>query len=261
MSKLWDALKKAEGEQKGGGIVTPYEEQFESTAEQTTGDFSADIPPQIAEEFRRLFASLRNFGKEKKKDIVSVLVTSSHRGEGCSTIAVALAAGMACDRRDLRVLLIDANLRYPAVHTWFDLSPAPGLVEAMRDEDNRYRYMRSSPLRGVPNFHLLTAGGQAAADARHVSVIESPALASFIREMREHYDLVVIDSPPVIQYSDALTLCRMADATILVIDAQNTRWEVAQRARNQLTNSEASLAGVVLNKRKLHIPKSVYRRL
>lgn len=260
MSKLWDALKKAEGEQKGG-IVTPYEDQFEASPEQSTGDFTADIPGPIAEEFRRLLSALRGIGKENKREIVSVLVTSAHRGEGCSTVAVTLAASMACDRRDMRVLLIDANLRNPAVHTWFDLAPAPGLVEAMRDEDNRYQYVRSSPLRGVPNFHLLTAGGSAIADARHVAVIESPVLATFAREMREHYDLVVIDAPPVIPYSDALTLCRLVDATILVIDAQNTRWEVAQRARNQLAHAEANLAGVVLNKRKLHIPKSVYRRL
>lgn len=260
MSKLWDALKKAEKENEEE-LVSAYEETFEETPEEFSGDLYLNIQPIMTEEYRRLFNTVRNVGKKKGTQVKSVLITAPRPGEGTSTIAASLSASIAADKKGFKVLLVDANLRNPGVHDQFGMLPAPGLVEVVNDYENRMKYFRASPIRYVPNFHILTAGNFDEVAENPVEVLEHENFETFFNEIRDYYNLIIIDAPAVNPYSDALSLARLVDGAIMVIDAKTTRWEVAQRAQSVLNNSDIDIFGVILNKRKLHIPKTVYKRL
>jgi len=260
VSKLWDALKRAE-QQKKDTIVSQYEEAFSENPEGYEGDLMLNIPDNMREEFRKLASMLIKRSKDDGKPYKSLLICSARPGEGTSTMAVALAASIAADRQSHRVLLVDANLRNPSVHHHFGISESPGLVDVVMDYENRMKCFRASPVRFVPNLHLLTSGDVSRLNRGPVEVLNHEHCFSFLREIRKFYHFIIVDSAPINPYSDALSLSSVMDGTMLTIDAQSTRWEVAQRAATQLKQMDADFLGVILNKRKLHIPSPVYKRI
>lgn len=260
MSKLWDALKRAE-QQKKDSIVSQYEEVFAEAPEGYSGDLEINVPPFMREEFRKLASVILKRSKDGGKPYKSLLISSAREGEGTTTMACAMAASIAADRQSHRVLLIDANLRNPGVHEKFAISDAPGLIDVVRDYENRMKMFRASPLRFIPNLHILTTGDVDTLTKGTVEILNHERFYSFMREIRKFYHFIIVDSPPVNPFSDALSISAVMDGIILTIDSQNTRWEVAQRAVSQFRQTDADFLGVVLNKRKLHIPKSVYKRL
>ena len=86
-------------------------------------------------------------------------------------------------------------------------------------------------------------------------------LAAALGELRKNFDWIVVDGPPVTIYSEAAILSSLADATILVIRAESTRAEVAERAKRTILESGGNLFGAILNRREYHIPEFIYRRL
>jgi len=260
MGKLWDALKKAERE-SSSEYVSEYEKKFEGPPAEYAGELSLELTPNMVEEYRKLYHNMRRISDEQKRKFKLIMVTAPSFGDGATTIAASLAAGIASDKRDTKVLLLDMNLRQPEIHTLFGFQPAPGIVEAVLDPEQGMEFFRSSPLRLVPNLHVMTAGNIDLTETNPIEIIENRNLGVFLEKLKDIYDVVVIDSAPVIQYSDSVSLARLVDGAILVVDAQATRWEVASKARDQLVFADAFLLGVVLNKRKLVIPKLIYRRL
>jgi protein-tyrosine kinase len=188
-------------------------------------------------------------------------VTAAGHGEGVTTVATTLAAGLASDKRDNKVLLIDLNLRAPGIHKLFDFQAAPGIIDAVLEWDRRMEFFRASPLRLVPNLHVMTAGNTDMIETNPVEILEHENLRKFLRELKGFYTNMIVDCAPTIPFSDAATLAPIVDGTILVVDAQTTRWEVAAKARDQLVFADANLLGVVLNRRKMVIPQAIYRRL
>jgi capsular exopolysaccharide synthesis family protein len=260
VSKLWDALKRAEQEKKDS-IVSQYEEVFSEDPEGYSGDLMLNIPEFMREEFRKLASIIIKKSKDGGKQYKSLLISSARPGEGTSTVAVALAASIAADRQNQRVLLVDANLRNPEMHTFFGISETPGLVDVVTDYENRMKLFKASPVRFVSNLHLLTSGNTDGLEKGSVEVLNNERFYSFMREIRKFYHFIIVDSPPVNPFSDALSLSSVMDGVLLVVDSQSTRWEVAKRAVSQFKQTDADFLGVVLNKRKLHIPKSVYKRI
>ncbi|HUX06228.1 MAG TPA: CpsD/CapB family tyrosine-protein kinase [Acidobacteriota bacterium] len=260
MGKLWDALKKAEREGHSD-YVSEYEQTFEAPPEDYAGDYDLNLTSNMSEEYRKLFHVIKRIGEEQRKDLRLVLVTAAGFGEGVTTVAVSLAANLASDKRDSKVLLLDLNLRNPDVHRIFDFMPAPGIVDAVLDYEKRMEYFRASPLRLVPNLHLMTAGNTDLIQTNPSEILEHENLGKFLKELKGFYKTVIIDCAPIFPFSDAVSLAPIIDGTILVIDAQTTRWEVAAKARDHLMFADANVLGVVLNKRKLVIPKAIYRRL
>ena len=260
MGKLWDALKQAERE-GNSDLVSEYENQFEQSPEDFSGDFSLHLTANMVEEYRKLFHMVRRISEEQANGMKLLMVTAPSFGEGVTTVATSLAAALAHDKRSRKVLLMDFNLRQPGIHELFNYRPAPGIVEAMLDHEHRMDFFRASPLREAPNLHLLTAGNIDLIETNPVEIVEHEYMRPFLDELRGFYDIVIIDCAPVIQYSDAVSLAPLVDGSVLVIDSSSTRWEVAVKARDQLTFADANLLGVVLNKRKMVIPNVIYRRL
>jgi capsular exopolysaccharide synthesis family protein len=176
------------------------------------------------------------------RDIKTVLITSAGAGEGKTTIVANL--GVAAAESGKQVLLVDCDLREPALHKVFDLSPAPGLTGALLEHDSQPP-IRSTSVLGLS---VVTAGEVPPNPAEFVA---SERLGRMLDQLREQFDLVIVDSPPAGLAADAAVLSARVDGVVLVVSAGRTRRDLARHAREQLDRVGAHLLGAVLNNAKL----------
>ena len=192
-----------------------------------------------------------------EKDMKVVLFVGATVGSGASTTASNFAALLAQDAQ-VKVLLIDANLRasrtkargVPREHeTGTDVSLA-GLLAA--DSSTVY------PVPGPGNLYVLPSGTKCAAP---LSLFQSEAFDQFLQTVRQRFDHVVIDAPPLQGFPESIVLSRKADGVILVIEAGRTRRRAGLWAKQQVEDAGGNILGVVLNKRKFYIPNWLYRHV
>jgi capsular exopolysaccharide synthesis family protein len=171
------------------------------------------------------------------------VVTSASTGEGKTIIASNLAVAMAMTGR--RVLLVDADLRRPQVHTVFNVPRSPGLSDVINGDVKPTQTMSASSVKGL---FVLPVGVdvQNAAD-----LLDSDRLSPLIQRMRQVFDIVVIDCPPVMAVADAAIVANAATSVIFVIGSGTTSREAAHEALARLTAVRAHVLGIVLNKAKL----------
>lgn len=193
-----------------------------------------------AEAYRRLLTNVQF--SDVDNEIRSVLVTSALTGEGKTTTAVNLAIA-AAERTD-RVLLIDADLRRPTIAAIFGLEGAVGLTTVLRGDIEAEDAI--VPLKkGMPD--VLPAG---IAPANPGQLLGSESMTSLLTRFQRHYDFIVVDSPPVVPLTDALTLTRLIDGTIVVARYRSTRRQQLARALDNLADVNARVFGIVLNRAK-----------
>ena len=96
---------------------------------------------------------------------------------------------------------------------------------------------------------------------KSVGLFESGRFDRFLKKVRESFDYIILDAPPVPRFPECRVLCTKADGVILVLEAGNVRRHVALRAKRTLEEAGARLLGVVLNRRKYYIPEWIYNRL
>ncbi|MCL6633657.1 MAG: CpsD/CapB family tyrosine-protein kinase [Alicyclobacillus herbarius] len=169
-----------------------------------------------------------------------ILVTSSEPGEGKTSTICNLAIVTAQSGK--RVLLLDADLRKPQVHQRFEASNLDGLSNLLIQERKLDQCVLHS---GIPNLFLLPSGP---IPPNPSEMLASKGFADLIQWARSEFDYVYIDAPPVLAVTDALILTRIADGTVLVVDAQHTNRNFAQKAVGMLQQVEARILGVVLNR-------------
>ena len=170
-----------------------------------------------------------------------VAVSAAQGGDGASTTALNLAMMMA--RTGRPTALVDANLRQPELHKAFGLSPSPGLAEVLKGQAEPKN--ATVPTR-IPHLSLMPAG-----KAGVPVPLLNQALGDVFRVMRERYDLVVIDTPPLLQYPDALYVGKCADGVLMVVPADGASRRGQQEARRLLDRVEARVLGTVLNRVRL----------
>jgi capsular exopolysaccharide synthesis family protein len=188
------------------------------------------------------------------KGIKMVALCSSTSKEGCSTIALNLAASLAKDK-ECRVVLVDTNLRQPSLHTSLDVPVSPGFSDVIHEGIDVHAAIKES---AIPNLFILTSG---VTPANPSVTFESSRLVDMIEVLGNEFDWVIFDSPPVNDYSDSTLLAPRLDAVIMVVQAENKRAEVAIQAKERLEEAGAKIIGAVLNRRRFVIPEIVYRRL
>lgn len=170
----------------------------------------------------------------------SLLLTSSGQGEGKSTTAFALAREFAASGR--RVLLIDADLRKPSLHRLTTLPNMAGLANLLArqkvladvvlpGEENGFDFIPSGPL--PPNPAELFAGS---------------TLGELLVSLRDRYDLLIIDGPPVLGLADAPRLGAIADAAVFIVEANSTNCAHARSALKRLGAGRTNLLGAILTK-------------
>jgi capsular exopolysaccharide synthesis family protein len=202
------------------------------------GRLVALSPRSIAAESIRTLRTALHFGLAGR-EVKAIVVTSPSPGDGKSTVASNLAIALA--QADQRVLLIDADLRKPTQHLIFEASAARGLGSVLTDR----RPIEEAIIPGVVDgLDLLPCGPL---PANPVELLNNGFFAELLDKLRERYDRIIIDSPPVMPVADARVIAALGDATILVLRAERSTRRIGLAASNELWRVRASRIGVVVN--------------
>ena len=150
---------------------------------------------------------------------------------------------------------MDANLRAPSLHQLLGVGRFPGLADAM---------VKPGPIKDFAvriasgNVWVVPPGSPAVEAQR---LFASDQLRSRMGELKEEFDYVLIDAPPVSSYADAVLLGQMVDGVVLVVEANSTRRETARKAKETFEGAGVKLLGAILNNRTFPIPEALYRKL
>ena len=188
-----------------------------------------------AEAYRTLRTNIQFSSLDKA--LRTILVTSTAPGEGKSTAIANLAVTMA--QAEKRVILVDCDLRRPALHTLFGVPNDEGLTSLMLREGGNLPLQPA----GVPGLQLLTSGPL---PPRPADILGSCRMEAVIATLVEHADIVLFDTPPVTAVTDAAILATKVDGVLLVFRSGNTKRGRAREARTLLQKVNARILGVVL---------------
>jgi capsular exopolysaccharide synthesis family protein len=192
-----------------------------------------------AEPLRALRLAIEaRIGSEKTKGLV---FTSPRQREGKSTISANYALVAAHVQRP--VLLIDADMRNPRLHTMFDLPASPGLVDVLRDRLNPWHVTHSFPSLG--GLHVMTAGSSL---PRPGDVAASPAMGQLLEDVYEECEAVVLDSPPVLMAADASGLASHPRTEVVMVANRSGKRRHLVSALRRLAVTEANVLGLVVNR-------------
>ena len=169
-----------------------------------------------------------------------VLVASSVPGEGKSTMASSMAVSAATSGQ--RTLLVDADLRHPSSSKAFGLGETAGLVELLAGTVKPEQVVRAF---SNMSLSVLPSG---AATKNPPDLLGSQRMRTLLQRIRDNYDLVIIDAPPVTAVIDSLVIAPHVDKIVFVIEWETTPREVVARAMNVLGDNRDRVAGVLLNK-------------
>ena len=214
-------------------------EQMESmTTAQRNVNVLTQPKSQFTESFRALRTSLllSTSGQPPR----FILFTSAMPSEGKTTMASNLACILA--QSDVRVLLMDADLRRSNMHHRFGLTGKIGLTTVLAGTSTLEEALQHVP--EIPNLDILPSGPL---PPFPTEMLSSEAMLALMARLGKMYAHIVIDSPPVLSVTDAVVLGRMVDAVVLVIRHGKESKNVMRRARDLLARSGAPMAGLVLN--------------
>ena len=197
----------------------------------------------IAEAYRGLRTNLTFSSLDRP--LRTMLITSAGPEEGKSTVLANLAVTEAQAGR--RVIIVDADLRRPRQHELFGISNATGLTTALADEKGLQNLsLQATVLQAteVPGLRVLTSGPL---QPNPTELLASQRMAALLTALSALSDLVLFDAPPVVVVTDAAILASQVDGVLLVVNANGTRREHAQRAQQLLAKVNARIVGSVLN--------------
>jgi len=196
----------------------------------------------VAEAYRNATYSILLSNSSKRSR--SYVVTSPSSGEGKTSITSNL--GVALSKSRLRVVLIDGDLRRPALHRAFALENRSGLREVLRGEVNLETTPTASLVTNteIPNVAIISAG-QGPGDI--VGLLHSPYFGALLARLSRDFDVILVDSPPILYMADARILAGQSDGVILVVRAGLTTCEQAVHARDLFQRDGVRLVGTLLN--------------
>lgn len=218
--KLLDLFKKRNDSTQGERIIYRLKQ---------------DSPPMEA--YRILRTNLEFSGTTKK--VQTILLTSATPQEGKTTTSCNLAKTFAY--AGTKTLLIDFDLRRPALHHYFNLENKQGCMDHILGKVSLEEAVKPTE---TENLFLLNAGTLPPDPAE---ILASPKMESIINQLRENYEVIIIDTPPVAALADASIASRLADAVILVATVKKTRVDDLQTALNNLQTSGANVHGFIMN--------------
>jgi capsular exopolysaccharide synthesis family protein len=199
--------------------------------------FEGEQQPPGAEEFRSLRSRL--YRVRKQHSLKSILIASALPREGRSFVAANLAQVLAL-QAGCRVLLIDADLRGPRLHSVFGTSCSPGFSEYLLNETDEFAILQQGSGDGL---FLIPSGRSVQGQTE---LVANGRLQTFIDRVESLFDWIIIDSPAAIPVTDAGLIANSCDGVLLVVRSHSTPFDAVQRVRERFR--EGSLLGVVLNK-------------
>ena len=184
------------------------------------------------------------------KDLKIICITSSKKDEGKTTVLSNLGVSFA--KLDKKVLLIDADLRNPSISKMFDTSNTQGLMDILLGKRNIQDCVKKTK---QENLYILTGG---TIPPNPAEVLSSKKMSEFIESIKDEYDYIFIDSPPVGVVSDASIISAYSDGVIFVVGANEVDSNLAKIAKERLDSVKANIVGVILNKFKTDTNSEYY---
>ena len=190
-----------------------------------------------AEAYRILRTNIE-FNRKNPEDN-AITVVSGGAGEGKSTTLVNLA--YICAQGGYTTLMIDADLRRPRLHTFFDINNSVGLTNYLTTELMLEDVILQTP---VDNLYFMPSG-ILPADA--AGILNSRRMSELIQDVKQRFDLVLVDSPPILGVSDASVLASEVDLTMIVVQHRKLPRNMLLRVKQAVENVGGNVIGVVLN--------------
>ncbi len=197
----------------------------------------ADSFSPVAEAYRKLRTTVQFDRADRRPQ--TILVSSANSGEGKSTSAANLAIAYA--QAGLMTLLVDCNLRRPRQHGMFDVFQAPGLMELLT---GRAGYDKVVQMTAQNHLHILCSGSSVAYPAE---LLSSDQMKDLLEQAKIEYDVIILDSAPILSVADASILSTLVDCTIVVVAAGRTRMEELERSLEIVSAVSPAMPKCVLN--------------
>ena len=202
----------------------------------------------VAEAFRSIRTAL-SFSVAAQ-DVRHIMVTSASPSEGKTLVAANVAAAIA--QTGKKVLLVDADMRKPAIHKIMEADPTPGLTNLLVGEGASSIEDVARPT-DVPNLFYIPCGP---IPPNPAELIGCERMKVLLQQFTEIFDRVIIDTPPVVNVADSAILCNEAHGVLFVVRGFRTQREIARRAVEVLAQSNGRLLGAVLNN--VDVPRGAY---
>jgi len=197
-------------------------------------------PDSIPSEAFRSLRTRINFSKIKETPIQTILVTSSAPREGKTTVSVNIAGTFAMSGK--KTVILDLDLRKPRVHHLFNAQKTPGVTDYLFGDISYENLIRKSE---IDNLFYISAG---TIPPNPAEVLGSKQMQDLLHKLSADFDMVIIDSPPIVAVTDAEILSKIVDATILVVSANITEIDLMEKAVEILSANGGSFIGVLLNR-------------
>jgi capsular exopolysaccharide synthesis family protein len=192
----------------------------------------------ISEAYRTLRTNIQFSSFDKK--VKTIVVTSSAMGEGKSTTCANLAVVMA--ENGYKTVLIDCDMRSSIIHEIFNVSNEKGLSDFLVGNIGLSEAVKKTE---IPNLNIITSGTK---PPNPSELVGSENMKNFIEDLKEMYDYLILDTPPVIIVTDAQLLSSYADGCVLVVASSQVEKAAVVKAKELLEKVNARILGVVLNK-------------
>jgi len=246
MSRTYEALKKAEAEKKTES-TGPVETVPVDGREAPNIRWVQGVPTRV--EYEKIRAWLTNPAARGQR-LQTVMLVGCRSGVGTTTTAGLLASTLA-EAKKSRVLIVDANFRTPALNMVFEARHNGGLSETV---SNGMPFDAQIQPTNRQNLFVLTGGP---ISFFPTEVFEGEAMDRFLSQLKQHFDFVIFDTAPVLDFPDAYVLAPKVDSIILVVQADKTSIEDAQRSKRELERAGGHILGVVVNRQRDYTPAAL----
>jgi Mrp family chromosome partitioning ATPase len=257
MSKNYELLQRADF---GLGVAPAFATGTSTAAAESvtpaiagTAEVLSTLVPEVREEALKLVQRLFLIPQQQPSPR-AVVFAGLDANIGCNWLCAVIAKLLAKSVPG-SVCLVEGNFRKPSLSDTLGLNPDRGLVDSLRQVGSIRDFARQL---GSDNLWLLAAGAPA---EDPTILLNSDRMKERLSELREEFDYVVMNGPPLNAFADGMVLGRLVDGVVLVLEANSTRREAALRVTESLKAMNIPVLGAVLNNRTFPIPTALYKRL
>lgn len=191
-----------------------------------------------AEAFRTLRTNIQFSSLDEERKLL--VITSTQPGEGKSTVISNLGITMAQSGK--KVLLVDCDLRKPTIHKKMEISNRLGITTLLSNEQKLEEVVKAT---NIPNFFVLTSGP---IPPNPAELLGSKKMKNFISELKDYFDMILLDAPPVLAVTDAQILSTFSDGVIFVAGYGQAEKQAVAKAKELIDKVGGKIIGVVINK-------------